>query len=54
MEHELNAYAVWQTGQIALRGAIVSFAGAATLLTRAALGIAHLRRVSPQPKPPRG
>ena len=43
----LDAYAFWQMGQIALWGAIVSFAGAGILLILAALGIAHLRRVPP-------
>ncbi len=43
----LNAYAFWKMGELALYGAIVSFAGAAMLLILSALGYAHLRRVSP-------
>jgi hypothetical protein len=43
----LNAYAFWKMGELALYGAIVSFAGAALLLILSALGYAHLRRVSP-------
>ena len=43
----LNAYGFWKMGQLALWGAIVSFAGAALLLILSALGYAHLRRVSP-------
>lgn len=43
----LNAYAFGKMGQLALYGAIVSFAGAALLLILSALGYAHLRRVSP-------
>lgn len=41
----LNAYAFAQIGQIALYGAIASFAGAALLTLLALLGLAHLRRV---------
>jgi hypothetical protein len=41
----LNAYAFAQMGQIALYGAIASFAGAALLTLLALLGLAHLRRV---------
>lgn len=44
----LDAYAFWQVGQIALIGAIVSFAGAGLMLILSVLGIAHLRRTSPQ------
>jgi hypothetical protein len=44
----LNAYAFGKMGQLALYGAIVSFAGAALLLILSALGYAHLRRVSPE------
>jgi hypothetical protein len=40
----LNAYAFWQVGQIALIGAIVSFAGAALMLILSGFGIWHLRR----------
>jgi hypothetical protein len=41
----LNAYAFWKIGQLALYGAIVSFALAAVMLVLSALGIRHLRRV---------
>lgn len=41
----LNAYGFWKFGQIALIGAIVSFAGAALLLLLALAGALHLRRV---------
>jgi hypothetical protein len=41
----LNAYAFAQIGQIALYGAIASFAGAALMTLLALLGFAHLRRV---------
>lgn len=41
----LNAYGFWQMGQIALIGAIVSFAGAALLLILSLFGVWHLRRV---------
>ncbi|MGE5292041.1 MAG: hypothetical protein ACM3ML_33630 [Micromonosporaceae bacterium] len=44
----LNAYAFWQIGQIALIGAIVSFAGAALMLVLSGLGIWHLRRTTPE------
>jgi hypothetical protein len=44
----LNAYAFWQVGQIALIAAIVSFAGAGLMLILSILGIAHLRRTTPQ------
>jgi hypothetical protein len=44
----LNAYAFGKMGELALYGAIVSFAGAALLLILSALGYAHLRRVSPE------
>ena len=43
----LNAYAFWEMGQIALWGAIASFAGAAFLLILSVFGIVHLRRASP-------
>jgi len=41
----LNAYAFAQMGQIALYGAIASFAGAALMTLLGLLGFAHLRRV---------
>jgi hypothetical protein len=41
----LNAYGFWEFGQIALIGAIVSFAGAAVLLILSLFGVWHLRRV---------
>jgi hypothetical protein len=41
----LNAYAFWQMGQIALIGAIVSFAGAALMLILTLFGVWHLRRI---------
>jgi hypothetical protein len=44
----LEAYAFWEMGQIALIAAIVSFAGAALMLILSALGMWHLRRVSPK------
>jgi hypothetical protein len=44
----LNAYAFWKMGEIALWGAIASFAGAAILALLSILGIAHLRRTPPQ------
>jgi hypothetical protein len=43
----LNAYAFGTMGQIALWGAIASFAGAALLLILGAFGIVHMRRTSP-------
>jgi hypothetical protein len=43
----LNAYGFGKMGQLALWGAIASFIAAAALLLLSALGIAHLRRVSP-------
>jgi hypothetical protein len=43
----LNAYAFGTMAQLALWGALVSFAGGAFLLILSALGYAHLRRVSP-------
>lgn len=43
----LNAYAFWKVGQIALIGAVVSFAGAALMLILSGLGIWHLRRTAP-------
>jgi hypothetical protein len=43
----LNAYAFWQLGQIALYAAIAAFAAAAVMLVLTALGVMHLRRVSP-------
>jgi hypothetical protein len=50
----LNAYAFWKMGQIALWGAIASFAGAAILALLSILGIAHLRRTPPQTEMLRG
>ena len=41
----LEAYGFWQFGQIALFGAIASFAGAAILLILSILGLVHERRV---------
>ena len=41
----LNAYGFWQMGQLALFGAIASFAGAALLLILSLFGVWHLRRV---------
>jgi hypothetical protein len=41
----LNAYAFWKMGQVALYAAIVSFAGAALLLTLSVLGFVHRGRV---------
>jgi hypothetical protein len=41
----LNAYAFWKMGQVALYAAIVSFAGAALLLTLSAFGFVHRGRV---------
>jgi hypothetical protein len=43
----LNAYAFWKMGQIALWGAIVTFAGAGLLLILSVFGLIHLRRASP-------
>ena len=40
----LEAYGFWQIGQIALIGAIVSYAAAALMLVLSLLGLAHLRR----------
>ena len=40
----LNAYGFWQMGQLALFGAIASFAGAALLLILSLFGVWHLRR----------
>ena len=39
----LNAYALWQIGQIALIAAIVSFVGGAIMLILTALGFLHRR-----------
>ena len=44
----LEAYAFWEMGQIALIGAIVSFAGAALMLILSLLGFWHLRKVTPE------
>jgi hypothetical protein len=43
----LNAYAFGKMGEIALWGAIASFAGAALLLILSAIGTVHMRRTSP-------
>ena len=44
----LNAYAFWKLGQIALIAAWASFIGAGLMLLLSALGLMHLRRVSPE------
>jgi hypothetical protein len=44
----LNAYAFWKMGQLMLIAAIVAFAGAVALLILSGLGMAHLRRTSPE------
>lgn len=44
----LNAYGFWKMGQIMAIAAIAAFAGAGLMLVLSVLGIAHLRRVSPQ------
>ena len=44
----LNAYAFWQMGQIMLIGAIATFIAAGLMLILSGLGIAHLRRASPE------
>ena len=44
----LNAYAFDKIGQVALVGAIVSFSLAGVMALLSFLGIAHLRRVSPE------
>jgi hypothetical protein len=41
----LNAYGFWTMGQIALIGAIASFAAAGLLLILSLFGVWHLRRV---------
>jgi len=41
----LNAYGFWTMGQIALIGAIASFAGAGLLLILSLFGVWHLRRI---------
>jgi hypothetical protein len=43
----LNAYAFGKMGTIALYASVVAFAGAALMLLLSLLGMAHLRRVSP-------
>ena len=43
----LNGYAFWKMGQIALIGAIASFAGAGVQLVLSILGFSHLRRTDP-------
>ena len=44
----LEAYGFWQFGQIALIGAIASFAGAALMLILSIVGLIHGRRVTPE------
>jgi len=44
----LNAYAFWKMGQIALYGAIVSFAFGGLMLVLSILGLLHLRRTPPE------
>jgi hypothetical protein len=44
----LNAYAFWEMGQIMLIAAIAAYAAAALMLILSALGIAHLRRATPE------
>jgi hypothetical protein len=44
----LNAYGFWEMGQIMLIAAIVAFCGAGLMLILSGLGIAHLRRATPQ------
>jgi len=43
----LNAYGWWKMGQLALWGAVVSFAGAGLMLLLTILGAVHIRRDSP-------
>lgn len=44
----LNAYAFWKLGQIALYGAIVSFALAGVMLVLSILGLGHFRKTPPE------
>ena len=44
----LNAYAFWKMGQIALYGAIVTFALGGVMLVLSILGLLHLRRTPPE------
>jgi hypothetical protein len=44
----LNAYAFWKMGQIALYGAIVTFALAGVMLVLSVLGLVHLRKTAPE------
>jgi hypothetical protein len=44
----LNAYGFWQMGQIMLIGAIAAFTAAGLMLILSVLGIAHLRRATPE------
>ena len=44
----LEAYGFWQFGQIALIGAIASFAGAALMLILSIVGLIHGRRFTPE------
>ena len=43
----LEAYAIWEMGQIALIAAIASFIGAGLMLILSVLGVWHLRKVNP-------
>ena len=43
----LNAYGWWKMGQLALWGSLVSFVLAGVMFVLTALGVVHLRRVSP-------
>jgi hypothetical protein len=44
----LEAYAFWTFGQIALISAIAAFSAAAVMILLSALGLWHVRRVSPE------
>ena len=44
----LNAYGFWEMGQIMLIGAIAAFTAAGLMLILSVLGIAHLRRATPE------
>ena len=44
----LNAYGFWEMGQIMLIGAIAAFTAAGLMLILSVLGIAHLRRTTPE------
>jgi hypothetical protein len=43
----LNGYAFWKMGQLMLIGALVAGGGAVVMLILSIMGVAHLRRVSP-------